>query len=198
MNKFEEKQFNIRELVGISKGSMDEHLKLYSGYVKHANIIREKIEVMSSEIEKNAFVINELQRRFSFEFNGMRNHEIYFSSLEGEASELAEESPLRDEITEQWGSFEAWLELFKQIAKTRGVGWAVLYFDPASGQMMNGWIDQQHLGQLNGANPVLMIDMWEHSFVSDYQPSGKGQYIEDFFTNLNWSVIEENYNKAIK
>jgi len=198
MNKFEEKQFNIRELVGISKGSMDEHLKLYSGYVKHANIIREKIEVMSSEIEKNAFVINELQRRFSFEFNGMRNHEIYFSSLEGEASELAEESPLRDKITEQWGSFEAWLELFKQIAKTRGVGWAVLYFDPASGQMMNGWIDQQHLGQLNGANPVLMIDMWEHSFVSDYQPSGKGQYIEDFFTNLNWSVIEENYNKAIK
>ena len=81
MNKFEEKQFNIGELVGISRGSVDEHLKLYSGYVKHANIIREKIETMSSEIEKNAFVINELQRRFSFEFNGMRNHEIYFSSL---------------------------------------------------------------------------------------------------------------------
>jgi Fe-Mn family superoxide dismutase len=198
MNKFEEKQFNIGELEGMSKESVEEHLKLYSGYVKHANIIREKVETLSEDIEKNAFVINELQRRFSFEFNGMRNHEIYFSSLEGESANLSEESPLYKKITEQWGSFDAWLEIFKQIAKTRGVGWAVLYFDPASKELMNGWIDQQHLGQLNAAIPVLMIDMWEHSFVSDYQPSGKGQYIDDFFKNLNWSVIENNYNQAVK
>ena len=198
MQKFEEKQFNIGELEGISKTNIEEHLKLYSGYVKHANIIREKIETMSADIEKNSFVINELQRRFSFEFNGMRNHEIYFASLSGATTEINSDAALYQKIEEQWGSFDKWLDLFKQIAKTRGVGWAVLYFDPSSKQLMNGWIDQQHLGQMNAASPILMIDMWEHSFVADYQPSGKGQYIEDFFKNLNWDVVEENYNQAIK
>lgn len=198
MQKFEEQQFNIGELTGISKTNIEEHLKLYSGYVKHANIIREKIENMSEDIEKNSFVINELQRRFSFEFNGMRNHEIYFASLSGGPTEIEIGGALYQKIEEQWGSFDKWLGLFKQIAKTRGVGWAVLYFDPSSKQLMNGWIDQQHLGQMNAASPILMIDMWEHSFVTDYQPSGKGQYIEDFFKNLNWRVVEENYSQAIK
>jgi superoxide dismutase len=40
--------------------------------------------------------------------------------------------------------------------------------------------------------------MWEHSFVADYQPSGKGQYIEDFFANINWTTIEKNYENALE
>jgi len=198
MKNFEEKQFNIEELQGISKENIEEHLKLYSGYVKHANLIQEKIEKLSEDVPENAFLINELQRRFSFEFDGMRNHEIYFSSLSGGQSPISEDGDLYQKITEQWGSFKKWLDIFKQIAKTRGVGWAILSYDPVSGQLLNSWADEQHLGQLNGATPILMLDMWEHSFVADYQPSGKGQYIEDFFANLNWSYIENNYDKAIK
>jgi superoxide dismutase len=38
--------------------------------------------------------------------------------------------------------------------------------------------------------------MWEHAFVFDFQPSGKKQYIESFFENLNWEVIEENFNNT--
>jgi Fe-Mn family superoxide dismutase len=59
-------------------------------------------------------------------------------------------------------------------------------------------VDEQHLGQLQGCKPILALDMWEHSFVADYQPSGKKQYVEDFFENLNWSVIEKNLDDAIK
>jgi Fe-Mn family superoxide dismutase len=61
---------------------------------------------------------------------------------------------------------------------------------------LNTWVDEQHLGQLQGCTPLLALDMWEHSFVADYQPSGKKQYIEDFFANLNWEKIEENFNSA--
>jgi len=44
---------------------------------------------------------------------------------------------------------------------------------------------------------VLAIDMWEHAFVYDYPTSEKKKYVEAFFENLNWEVIEENFKKAI-
>ena len=85
MKKFEETKFNIGELKGISAKNIEEHLKLYAGYVKNANLVLEKFAEYAVDTEKNAYVLGELQRRFSFEFNGMRNHEIYFASLEGGA-----------------------------------------------------------------------------------------------------------------
>ena len=63
---------------------------------------------------------------------------------------------------------------------------------------VNAWVDEQHFGHLTGLSPVLALDMWEHSFVADYQPSGKKQYVEDFFANVNWEVIEANFTKAAK
>lgn len=190
------KTFTIPELKGISTKSVAEHIKLYEGYVKHTNLILSKIAEIGSD-ENRAYELSEAQRRFGFEFDGMKNHELYFSSLEGEAQNLAEGSALKSAIEKEWGSFDAWLARFKTVAKTRGVGWAILYYDKTADKLLNAWIDEQHLGQLIGVTPVLALDMWEHSFVADYQPSGKPQYIEDFFANLNWAKIEENYNQAI-
>ncbi len=197
--KFEEKKFNIPELKGISAKTIEEHLKLYSGYVKNANSILEKIPQYEGYIKEDAFapyVINELNRRFSFEYNGMRNHEVYFDSLSDGASSLSDESSLKNKIIETQGSFETWLSIFKTLAMTRGIGWAVLWYDKKEDRLLNTWVDEQHLGQLQGCTPLLALDMWEHSFVADYQPSGKKQYIEDFFINLNWSKIEQNFINA--
>ena len=195
MQHYQEKQFDIPELKGISSQNIEEHLKLYSGYVNNTNNIMDKIAELSDDFDKNLYLLTEMQRRFSFEFNGMRNHEYYFASLEGGASEISE-GDVKFMIEKEWGSFDKWLELFKAIAKTRGVGWAILYYDKNTDSLVNGWVDEQHLGHLNGLSPVLCLDMWEHSFVADYQPSGKSQYIEDFFANLNWQKIEENFNQV--
>jgi hypothetical protein len=43
MMKFEEKKFEIGELKGISAKTIEEHLKLYSGYVKKREPYRAKI-----------------------------------------------------------------------------------------------------------------------------------------------------------
>lgn len=196
MKKFEEMKFNIGELKGISAKNIEEHLKLYAGYVKHANLIREKIEEYSGDSAGNAYVIGELQRRFGFEFNGMRNHEYYFKSLEGGAKTLPEGSKLKGEIENMASSFDKWLGEFKTMAATRGIGWAVLAWDKKTQQLVHIWIDEQHLGQLNGVEWVLGIDMWEHAFVYDYATSEKKKYIDAFFENLNWEVIEENFIKA--
>ena len=75
----------------------------------------------------------------------------------------------------------------------RGVGWAMLYWDKKTKQFVHAWVEEQHLGQLNGASLILGLDMWEHSYYLDYTPSEKKKYIEAFFENLNWDVIEEEF-----
>ncbi len=196
MKTFTEHTFTIPELKGISAKTIEEHLKLYAGYVKNANTVLSKIEDYANDSEANAYALGELQRRFSFEFDGMRNHEYYFKHFEGGSQPLADGSALKTAIEAEWGSFDGWLNRFKAIALTRGVGWAFLYFDKQTGKLLNNWNDEQHLGHLTGLSPVLALDMWEHSFVMDYMPSGKKQYVEDFFANLNWQTVEANFANA--
>ncbi len=185
MKNFEEKTFAIPELTGISAKTNEEHLKLYSGYVKNANLVQQKISELKQDPEKNAYILGELSRRFSFEYNGMRNHEIYFASFVGGHQELDQNGPM-----------EEFLNAFKMTALTRGIGWAVLWYDKKDSRLLLSWMDEQHLGQLNECAMILALDMWEHSFVADYQPSGKKNYVEDFFKNLNWQTIEENFAQA--
>ena len=198
--QFQEKKFNIGELKGISAKTIEEHLKLYAGYVKNANTVIEKISTLSAEFfgQKidNSYLIGELFRRFSFEYNGMRNHEVYFDSLSDGPKALNPDSGLAKLLVETCQSVEIFLMGFKNIALTRGVGWAVLWYDRKDKRLIASWVDEQHLGQLNGCEMILALDMWEHSYVADYQPSGKKQYVEDFFANLNWNKVEENFKNA--
>ena len=130
MQKFTEQKFNIGALKGISAKNIEEHLKLYAGYVKNVNGIMEMFDKYNTDPVSNSYVLGELGRRFSFEYNGMRNHEVYFSSLEGGPKSLNDSSSLKKSIAEAWGSFEEWLSSFKNMAATtRGIGWAVLWYD---------------------------------------------------------------------
>lgn len=201
--QFEEKKFEIPALKGISAKTIEEHLKLYAGYVKNANVILAKIDEYSEDSnplvgagEEHAYALGEIGRRFGFEFDGMRNHEYYFAHFEGGSTPLTTSGALKKAIEKEWGTFDRWLKRFKTLATTRGVGWAFLYFDPINKKLLNTWVDEQHLGHLTGLCPILALDMWEHSYVADYQPSGKKQYIEDFFENLNWTSSEKNFSDA--
>jgi Fe-Mn family superoxide dismutase len=194
MKKIESRKFNIPKLKGISEKNIEEHLKLYEGYVKHFNLIHEIVEDQNQQ----EFVRREVYRRQAFEYDGIRNHEMYFGSLEGGAKPLAESSELNKKIVSEGSTLESRIEIFKNLATTRGIGWAILGYDKHNNTLIQYWVDEQHLGHLTGVVPILALDMWEHSYVADYQPSGKKQYIEDFFANLNWQVIEKNFSEATK
>lgn len=189
---FKEKKFNIGKLKGISEKNIEEHLKLYAGYVKNLNLIHEIVEDQNN----HEYIRREIYRRQAFEYGGVRNHEIYFASLEGGPKPLPENSKLIEQITKEGSTLEKRLEIFKNLATTRGIGWAMLGFDKTNDRLIQYWVDEQHIGHLTGVTPILALDMWEHSYVADYQPSGKKQYIEDFFENLNWEVIESNFREA--
>lgn len=185
---YEAKKFNIPTLEGISERTIAEHLGLYAGYVKHVNLIHEKINEMKQDGEKNAYAIAEVQRRLGFEFGGMRNHEYYFEQLEGGSTEIPE-GTFKTMIESQFGSIERFIAHFRGIAMTRGVGWAMMYIDRKTNQLVSTWVDEQHLGQLADLDIVLGLDMWEHSYMLDYAPSEKKQYVDAFFTNINWEVV---------
>lgn len=186
---YEAKTFKLPELKGISAKTIEEHLKLYQGYVKHVNLIHEKIEELKQDSEKNAYALGEIQRRLGFEFGGMKNHEAYFAQFEGGRKAIDETSELYKSTAYLWGSWESFLEQFKATALTRGIGWAMLYFDAEAKRLVMTWVDEQHIGQFTNVNIVLALDMWEHSYMLDYPPSEKAKYIDAFFENLNWEVV---------
>ncbi len=188
--KYEPMTFTVPDLDGISNETINDHIGLYEGYVKNVNAIQEKITAYSTDREANTLAISELQRRLGFEFGGMRNHEYYFKQFEGGAKALPK-GKLKDLIEKQWGSFDTWLTSFKTIVGTRGIGWAMLYYDRHTEQLVQTWVDEQHLGQLPDLQMVLGLDMWEHSYLRDYRSSEKGQYVEAFFKNLNWEIVAE-------
>lgn len=198
METFISKEFIKKNLKGISDKNIEEHLKLYKAYVANTNLVLTKINELSKDIENNSYLLAELYRRFAFEFNGVRNHEYFFESLEGGPNELDTNSSLYLELEKEWGTFENFLNQFKKVALTRGIGWAMLSYDKSSEKLFLSWVDEQHLGQLNSTSPILLLDMWEHSYLYDYIPAEKKNYIEAFFQNLNWQVVENNYMKAIQ
>jgi Fe-Mn family superoxide dismutase len=192
MDYFTPKTFDLPELKGISVKNVEEHLKLYAGYVKFSNYIVSKIKELSADAEKNAYEISELQRRFAFEHDGMKNHEIFFSQFEGGASALPA-GGLMQQIEKDFGSYDAFLARMKALAMTRGIGWAMLYYCSETGHLLTQWVEEQHMGHLYGPKLILAIDMWEHAYVYDYATSEKKNYVEAFFENLNWTKVEERF-----
>lgn len=187
---YQAKTFNIGPLEGLSEKQIEEHLKLYSGYVKNVNAVLEKITEHKKNSEGMAIELSELTRRMGFEFNGMRLHEYYFSQFE--KSEGGKDA-LKNKLAEQYGSYEAWQNEFNAVAKMRGIGWALLVQDEANGNLFNVWVSDHELGHFGGQKILFAMDIWEHAFTVDYTPTERGKYIEAFWKNINWQKAEDRY-----
>ena len=185
------RQFSFGTLEGISQKQLDVHIKLYEGYVKFINVLDEKQSEMIKDAEKQAYALSEVTRRIGFEWNGMRMHEHYFSQWEGTPSPIG--GKLADALVAQYGTMEAWVERFKGISMMRGIGWAILSWDPMGKQFVNSFVADHELGQLNGVTTILALDMWEHAYMVDYTPSEKAKYVEVFFKNLNGDVVGKRF-----
>ncbi len=190
------KAFNLPVLSGISEKQVKVHLALYEGYVKHVNLIMEKLAaVRSGQIELDPYMVSELRRRFAFEFDGMRMHEYYFTQFEGGPSPLSADSALAKLVAEKYGNQDLVTHI-KEVAGSRGIGWAVVYADPGANTLHTVFVNDHELGQLSGLPVILALDLWEHAFMVDYVPTEKKNYIDAFFSNLNWDVVEKRFEEA--
>lgn len=189
------KTFNLLSLPGISDESVKQHISLYEGYVKNFNTISKKLVEYAADTEGNQHALSELIRRKSFEFDGMRLHELYFEQFEGGAKQLDSTSELGKAFEAEYHGY--FVEYFKAIGTMRGPGWAILYYDPIGKQFQAGFAGEQHQGHFATLPILLAMDVWEHAFLLDYGALGKAKYIDAFFANLNWNVVEKRFS-AVK
>lgn len=189
MQPYETKTFSLPELSGISSKQIEVHLGLYAGYVKHVNLIAEKLSaVRTGELSLDPYIVAELRRRFAFEFDGMRMHEYFFAQFEHGHSALTPESALAQLAIAKYGSIDGFTAHIKDVATTRGIGWVVVYHDPHQNVLHTTFVADHEVGQLSGLTILLALDVWEHAFMVDYVPAQKKDYVEAVFANLNWDV----------
>lgn len=174
---------------GFSEELLRNHFTLYQGYVTNTNKLIENLETLIKEGKTGTPEFAEFKRRLGWEWNGMRLHEYYFENLGGNG-QISEEDRIFKVIEQNFGSFDSWLKEFKAMGLIRGIGWVVLYQDLFTGKLFNVWINEHDVGHLAGGNLLLVMDVFEHAFMLDYGIK-RAEYIEAFFTNLNWKVVEE-------
>jgi Fe-Mn family superoxide dismutase len=150
--------------------------------------------VREGNLELDPYLIAELRRRFAFEFDGMRMHELYFAQLENGNQKLENGSSLAKAAAEKYGGGENFIAHIKEVAGTRGIGWVVVYADPEARTIHTTFVGDHEVGQLAGLPILLALDLWEHAYMVDYVPAEKKNYVDAFFANLNWSVVEKRFD----
>ncbi|HZE70303.1 MAG TPA: superoxide dismutase [Pyrinomonadaceae bacterium] len=201
IGSYKARQFNLSGLQGISDQTLEMHFKLYEGYVKETNRLTEKITefIQDGNVDQEEMpAYSELTRRLGFEYNGMVLHEYYFDNLKsGGGSGDPDRSLNFYKATESsFGSYEIWKADFVGIGKMRGVGWAICNENPANGRLSNHWITLHEVGNVAGFDPILVMDVWEHAYLLDYKPADRPKYIEAFFSNINWNIVEQRFRKS--
>ncbi len=177
---------NLIGMEGFSETLLRNHFTLYLGYVNNTNKLIDLLGSKAKDATNPEYA--ELKRRFGFEFNGMRLHEYYFENLGGEAS-LDKSGTLAKKLADAYGSYDTWEQDFRATGAMRGIGWVVLYQDNTTARLFNQWINEHEVGHLAGCRPILVMDVFEHAFMTDYGLK-RADYIESFFKNINWQVVE--------
>jgi Fe-Mn family superoxide dismutase len=173
---------------GFSEPMLRNHFELYQGYVKNANRLLEEFEAHARNGTLDSPSFAELKRRFGWEYNGVRLHELYFENLSKTPSPLDGGSDLHARLTADFGSYEKWAAEFRALGAMRGIGWVVLCHDPLRNRLVNAWVDQHDVGHLAGGSPVLVLDVFEHAYTLDYGIK-KADYIDAFFGAIPWDAV---------
>jgi Fe-Mn family superoxide dismutase len=197
--KMEAKKFSgkILSMKGISKKTVEEHLKLYQGYVNKYNEIQEKLSALKEEDLAKAnqvfSTLRELKVELSFAWGGVINHEIYFNHLGGKGGKPADN--LLKQIEKDFGSFENYKKDMKATAISAR-GWVWTGFNYREDRLVNYLGDSQNTYSMWGVEPLIALDTYEHAYFIDFGVNRAG-YIDTFFENLDWKVIGENFQDVI-
>ena len=180
---------NLLGIKGLSDQLMKNHFTLYQGYVNNTNKLADTLSAMVKAGNVATPEFAELKRRFGWEFNGMRLHELFFRCLSKEPKTISDGN-LKKAIVREFGSVENWEKEMKAICTMRGIGWGVLYYDISTGRLFNCWINEHDVGHLASCAPILIIDVFEHAFMIDYGLK-RADYVEAVFKDVNWAEVEK-------
>jgi len=178
---------------GFSEALLKMHFQLYQGYVKNTNLLLSRLKELEMQDRDLTYDYGALKRRLAWEWNGMRLHELYFDHLGGK-DPLDKSAALYQRLGKDFGSYDAWKKNFIATGMMRGIGWVILYQDPQTGRLMNTWINEHDLGHLAGGEPLLVMDVFEHAYITQYGLD-RAKYIAAFFDNVDWVKVAKHYDE---
>jgi Fe-Mn family superoxide dismutase len=182
----------LLELDGISRASIEAHYKLYEGYVGKRNEILGKLAAADRGAANQVYSeLRALKVELSFAVGGIKNHEVYFEHLGGDGGEP--KGAIADLLTRDFGSTDAWRTDLKASGMA-GRGWAWTAYDWDEGRLFNYVGDAQNTYPIWNATPLVALDVYEHAYFLDFQ-TDRGAYIDTFFDNLDWGVVNDWVSK---
>ncbi|MGH7180971.1 MAG: superoxide dismutase [Nitrospiraceae bacterium] len=198
MTEYRLKSFDhLLHLPGFTEQAMRAHLALYEGYVNNTNLLAELMRESLEAGTSGRIQWAEMKRRFAWEFNGMRLHEYFFENLTATPKSLSASSWLYGKIEQDFGLYDLWERGLKETARIRGAGWVLLAFDIQTGRLFNTWLDEHDCGLMVDTRPLLVMDVFEHSFLLDYGLK-RNEYVEAVFRVIDWTVVESRLEGCMK
>jgi Fe-Mn family superoxide dismutase len=161
----------------------------YGGAVKRLNAIEEQLAALDYA-NAPGFLINGLKREELVASNSMILHELFFEGL-GDQSEPG--PALKDAIIRDFGSLQRWRQEFTAMGKALGggSGWVLLSWSPRDKKLINQWAPD-HCHTLAAGQPILALDMYEHSYHMDFGAKAGG-YVDVFMDVVRWANADSLY-----
>jgi superoxide dismutase, Fe-Mn family len=181
--------FEAGSLDGLSARLIESHWSNnYGGSVRALNEVKARLASALTDPDLPAYVYNDLKREHLMRTGSVVLHELYFENLGGGGRA---DSNLRSLVGSAFGDFDRWETEFRRIAGGLGggSGWAVLGYNRHLGTLENYWM-ADHMHSPATTQPLLVIDMYEHSYHMDYGAAA-ARYFDAFFNNINWEVVLE-------
>jgi Fe-Mn family superoxide dismutase len=188
--------FNPAKLNGLSEKLLRSHWENnYGGSVKTLNAVKQKLAQALADKDTPPFLYGDLKREHLMRTGSVVLHELYFENLGGDGKAGAE---LRKALGAAFGSFDAWETEFRKIGASLGggAGWVVLGQNLHTGQLENYWL-WDHLHSPAATLPLLVMDMYEHSYAMDYGAAA-AKYVDAFFRNIQWDAVAARLARARK
>jgi superoxide dismutase, Fe-Mn family len=187
-----------KDLDGISRKTMEDHYKLYQGYVKKTNECRKILnEFDYSQIEGNQVYspLRAVSVDYTFALLGFKNHDLYFGHLGGSGGDPT--GRFAELIDQEFNGVDKWQNAVRKAASAAR-GWVMVGYDLNDGSLFNYIMDTQNLWAVYNMVPVLAIDVYEHAYAQDFGATAdsRKQYVEAFFRNLDWDHVNRQLEQA--
>jgi len=174
------------------------HKKHHQGYTNKVNAALEGHEFAELPIEKVLSRINEvpedIRQNVVNNGGGFANHKLFWTILSPNGGGKPG-GALASAIDEEFGSFDNFKEKFSTTSAGQfGSGWGWLVVDNSNGLKVISTANQDS-PLMNGLNPIMGLDVWEHAYYLHYQ-NRRPDYIQSFWNIVNWEQVEKNYEDA--
>jgi superoxide dismutase, Fe-Mn family len=193
----QKKQFDIKTDF-LSAENIKNHEELYQSYVDNFNLTSAKLDAVNrSDISSNHSEYRNLKLDETYNMNGAYLHELFFANIGDNNSQINMDTLSYMRINRDFGTFDDWQKDFIACAQSSRCGWAITYLNFYTQSYMNCFVDLHTKDFPAGMYPVIVMDMWQHSYYKDYLKDSK-TYLIAMMKQLNWNVIEERIKKADK